>query len=252
MKVHAAPHPYVSASPSAASRSLQACLSGPLQKVAGHALAAPLAKAGGRAAWYCDLAVVLQACGLTTWQDLRVFDLGCGDAEFLSVVGDQGADCVGIEKATAPITDFEQDLTIHRGTLANLDTDTPADVFVSRNTLKRGFVRPIDGTAARFTLGSTVHAALAAIAEKTRVGGLFCIYNVSPTDPALAHEAHTDGHCPFSRQELEAAGFEVMLHDADATALTAAVAQQLANPALASGICSLLTLCVRKPTGNLM
>ena len=244
--MHVAAQPHFNLSPNEARRSLLTCLNGPAPQAIGDKLAAPLAKAGGRAAWYCDLAIVLGACGLKGWQKQRVFELGCGDAEFLSVIHSEGAEGVGVEKATAPATAFEPTLTIHRGALAQFETDALADVFVSRNTLKRGFVRPVDGASPRFSLGSSVLEALTAIADKTREGGLFCIYNVSPTDAALAHEAHADGHCPFTRQELAAAGFDVLLHDADATSLTTAVARELATPALASGVRALVTVCVRR------
>ena len=211
-----------------------------------HPLAAPLAAAGGRSAWYADIGIALGASGVHGWGGARVFDLGCGDGEFLQAIAEQGADVVGIEKASAPPSPLEDEITILKGDLAALTVGAPADVFVSRNTLKRGFIRPLDGTPARFSLGRSPQATLQAIAANVKSGGLFCIYNVSPSDPALAKEAHADGHCPYTQAELEAAGFIVLVHDRDATSLTVDCARQLANASLASGVHALVTICVRR------
>lgn len=91
------------------------------------------------------------------------------------------------------------------------------DLFISKNTLKRGYVRPEREASASMLidLGVTPEAYLDAVHDALEPGGLLLIYNLSPklSGPDEDFVPWSDGRCPWSRAELEAAGFEVLAYD---------------------------------------
>jgi|KBSSwiStaDraftv2_1062776.scaffolds.fasta_scaffold71068_1 SAM-dependent methyltransferase len=91
------------------------------------------------------------------------------------------------------------------------------DLFLSKNTLKHGYLHPAEPVDPRrlVHLGVSDEEFLAAVVAALRPGGLFMIYNVCPA-PAAAGEPYipwADGHCPFPREMLEAAGLQVLDFD---------------------------------------
>lgn len=109
------------------------------------------------------------------------------------------------------------------------------DLFISKNTLKRGYIHPtrafrsravgeglIDLGVSDETFVRQVHASLAD-------GGLFLIYNLSPKliDTDEAYIPWADGRCPFGRKLLDDIGFEVIAFDVDDTPLARLMAHAL-------------------------
>ncbi len=85
------------------------------------------------------------------------------------------------------------------------------DLIVAKNTLKRGFMRPLPGKKAFVDFGATDEVFLRALRDALAPGGIALIYNIAgafnPDRPA------TDGRSPFTRETLEAAGFAVLAFD---------------------------------------
>ncbi|MEC9372854.1 MAG: hypothetical protein VYC34_03385 [Planctomycetota bacterium] len=96
------------------------------------------------------------------------------------------------------------------------------DLFLSKNTLKRGYVHPEREVDPRMTIdiGADDETYVRHLHELLRPGGHVMIYNLSPkrSGPDEAYIPWSDGRCPFDRDLLEAAGFEVLAYDVDDSA----------------------------------
>ena len=91
------------------------------------------------------------------------------------------------------------------------------DLFLSKNTLKNGYLHPAEEVDPRrlVHLGVSDEEFVAAVAMALKPGGLFMIYNLCPA-PAPAGQPYipwADGHCPFPPGMLEAAGLQVLDFD---------------------------------------
>ena len=91
------------------------------------------------------------------------------------------------------------------------------DLFLSKNTLKRGYIHPSEPTDPRrlVHLGVDDATFVKAVFEALAPGGLFLVYNICPA-PAPAGQPYipwADGHCPFPRELLESTGFDVLAYD---------------------------------------
>ncbi len=93
------------------------------------------------------------------------------------------------------------------------------DLFISKNTLKNGYVHPAEGVDKRrtLTLGVTDQEFVQAVFETMSPGGLVMIYNIGP---APAPEGKpvipwADIRCPFPREMWEGVGFKVLEFDQD-------------------------------------
>src|SRR5690606_30186462 len=95
----------------------------------------------------------------------------------------------------------------------------PYDLFLSKNTLKRGYIHPArEADPSRLVdLGVEDDAFIKAVHDSLKPGGVFLIYNIAPAQAPddQPYLPHADGTCPFDRAELEAAGFEVVVYDED-------------------------------------
>lgn len=93
------------------------------------------------------------------------------------------------------------------------------DLFISKNTLKRGYIHPSRYVDPKFlvklgvddeTFVTNVHRAL-------KPGGWLVIYNISPAqtpkDGDKPYLPHADGQCPFKRDLMEKIGFEIVEFD---------------------------------------
>ena len=93
------------------------------------------------------------------------------------------------------------------------------DLVISKNTLKRGYIHPEREVNPRMLvhLGVDDSTYVAALASVVKPGGWVLIYNLSPalSKPDQPYLPWSDGRCPFARELLERAGFEVVLYDFD-------------------------------------
>jgi hypothetical protein len=93
------------------------------------------------------------------------------------------------------------------------------DVFVSKNTLKRGYIHPEQEVDPRMLVHLNVddETYVRAVFDLLKPGGYFLIYNLSPA-PSKAGEPYkpwSDGRSPFAREVYERVGFEVLAFDQD-------------------------------------
>ena len=91
------------------------------------------------------------------------------------------------------------------------------DLFLSKNTLKRGYIHPAEKLDPRLLvdLGVSDPSFLKAVAKSLKPGGWLVIYNLSPAPNAAGkpYRPMADGRCPFSAEDLAAAGFETLARD---------------------------------------
>jgi hypothetical protein len=95
------------------------------------------------------------------------------------------------------------------------------DLFISKNTLKLGYIHPSREVDPRLKidLGVSDSAFVQAVYDRLKPGGLFMIYNLHPAEsaPDEPYKPWADGRCPFERGLLEKAGFTVVEYDRDDT-----------------------------------
>jgi hypothetical protein len=93
------------------------------------------------------------------------------------------------------------------------------DLFISKNTLKRGYIHPEGEADPRMLvhLGVDDETYVRALFRVLKPGGLAMIYNLSPAPapPGEPYMPWADGRCPFDRALLESVGFEVLRYDED-------------------------------------
>ena len=171
----------------------------------------------------------------------RLLDFGYGNIGQLKMLAALGADAVGIEvDPLLPKLYANDQGKSGRGKVTTLNGYFPTDAklvaavgsgyraFLSKNTLKHGYVHPDVKQAHVIELGGDekflkiVHTLLAP-------HGLFFIYNIGPAPAAkgAAYIPMADIRCPFSRAAIERAGFEVIAYDADDSAEMRAVGKLL-------------------------
>ena len=91
-------------------------------------------------------------------------------------------------------------------------------VIMSKNTLKKGYIHPdtVIDARQRVSLGVDEGAFLRAIRDRLEPGGWFLIYNLAygPKRKEGRYDPSADAASPWTRAQLEAAGFEVSVVDA--------------------------------------
>lgn len=95
----------------------------------------------------------------------------------------------------------------------------PYDVIVSKNTLKRGYIHPEREADPRTLvhLGVDDETFVKTLHDNLKPGGIVMIYNICPPQapPEEKYIPWADGRCPFDRELMESAGFEVLALDVD-------------------------------------
>ncbi len=94
------------------------------------------------------------------------------------------------------------------------------DLILSKNTLKRGYVKPerkVDDKRQLVDLGVSDQVFLTAIFNTLAPGGKLVIYNLhpKPAGPKEKYKPFADGRSPFSREQYEKAGLNVVAFDSE-------------------------------------
>lgn len=168
----------------------------------------------------------------------RVLDFGYGGIGHLRLLASLGCDAVGVDVdpllhayylpedqgAIAPAAAGGKP-----GRLALVHGSWPGDeavrravgggfdLVLSKNVLKKGYVRPDQKVDPRMLvdLGVSPEEFLRAAAEALVPGGILAIYNLCPAKRADKYVPWAYGESPFTREEFAAAGFEVLAFDVD-------------------------------------
>ena len=188
---------------------------------------------------YARVVDLLGAQGLTNLAGKRVLDFGYGTIGHLKLMALMGADVVGVD--VDPFLTALYSRPGDQGVHANADGGVPDgrvtlvqgqwpsteevqravgggfDVFISKNTLKRGYIHPERETDPKrlVHLGVDDATYVKRLFESLRPGGIAIIYNLSPppAPPEKPYIPWADGRCPFERELLEKAGFTVLEYD---------------------------------------
>jgi hypothetical protein len=216
----------------------------------------------------------LGAAGFGGLRGKRVADFGHGGIGQLRLFAELGAEAVGID--VDPLQPVLYAAPADQGRLGKAGGSVklvhgrfPADrkvvaavgggydLFLSKNTLKRGYIHPARKVDPRLVvnLGVDDPTFLKAVANGLKPGGWMVIYNLSPA-PNVAGKPYrpmADGRCPFSARDLAAAGFETLVRDGvedkAARALGAALGWDKApvNMKLEDDLFALVTIARKKP-----
>lgn len=105
------------------------------------------------------------------------------------------------------------------------------DLFIAKNTLKRGYIHPAQAVDANraIDLGVDDEEFVRAVYERLNPGGFFMIYNFHPqrTPAGENYIPWSDGRSPFSKAVFEMAGFKIIQMDCDDTAMAHQIARKL-------------------------
>jgi len=195
---------------------------------------------------YVRAVEVLADAGLGELAGKRVVDFGYGTVGQLRLMATLGADAIGVDvdPLLAALYSAPGDqgplgpgrVTLVTGRWPALASMRAAvgdhlDVFLSKNTLKRGYVHPALAVspARHFDLGVDDATFLAALHDALVPGGVVLLYNVcpAPAPPGATYVPWADGRSPFDRTAWEAAGFELRELDRDDTPAIRQVARVL-------------------------
>src|SRR5262245_41908250 len=193
---------------------------------------------------------LLGAAGFTP-AHAKILDFGFGGIGQLRLLASLGANVHGIEvdPLTRALYSWPGDqgairgyhgsggtLALHYGRFPVDEALTKAvgggySLFLSKNTLKRGYIHPEQPVPdrQRIDLGVEDAAFVRRLAEMVEPGGLVMIYNLTPApnQPGKPYIPWADGRCPFDRALWEQAGFGVLAYDKDDNAAARAMARAL-------------------------
>lgn len=161
----------------------------------------------------------------------KVFDFGYGSIGHLRMFAQMGLNATGVDvEPLLPVMYEGCSGPLGDGSVQLLNGRFPAeeklveaagdgyDLFLSKNTLKRGYIHPSREPASPrhvIQLGVTDEKFLERVASMLKPRGLFVIYNFCPPKAAMdkPYIPWAEGECPFTREELANAGFEVLEYD---------------------------------------
>jgi SAM-dependent methyltransferase len=177
---------------------------------------------------------ILGEHGVASVHGGKVADFGCGMLGQLRLLAELGATAVGIDVdplLPALYSEPGDQGEIGAGSVKLATGQWPAtagmvdevgghyDLFLSKNTLKNGYLHPAEAVDPRMLvhLGVSDSAFVVALARTVRKGGRVLIYNLcpAPAPPGKPYIPWADGRCPFPRAAWEAAGFKVVAYDVD-------------------------------------
>ncbi|MEO7329320.1 MAG: hypothetical protein ABI193_12120 [Minicystis sp.] len=178
--------------------------------------------------------------GVTLSPGAKYLDFGYGYSGQLRLLATMGVQATGVDvwallRALYSFPGDQGSVTGPRGeqgSMRLLDGRFPADpaivsavgkgytLIISKNVLKRGYIhpeRPVENPKRLIHLDVSDEVAIKAFYDALLPGGHFLIYNICPalTPPDKPFVPWSDGRSPFTRAQLEAAGFEVLEIDRD-------------------------------------
>jgi hypothetical protein len=167
----------------------------------------------------------------------KIVDFGYGTIGHLRLLAGLGAEAVGIEvdpllRALYSHPDDQGRVGGKTGGSIRLlhgrfpadpgiarDAGTGAQLFISKNTLKNGYIHPAEKVDPRMLvhLGVSDSAYVAALFHLLAPGGRVMIYNLcpAPNAPGKPYVPWADGRCPFPADLWKGAGFKVIEFDRD-------------------------------------
>lgn len=183
---------------------------------------------------------ILFARGASLPPGSKYLDFGYGYIGHLRMLATMGVQATGVDvwallRALYSFPGDQGDFTGpkgEKGSVRLLDGRFPADakitasvgsgysVILSKNVLKRGYLhpeRPVPDPKKLIHLDVSDEVAIKAFYDALSPGGYFLIYNIcpAPTPPDKPFVPWSDGRSPFTKAQLEAAGFEVLEFDKD-------------------------------------
>ena len=206
---------------------------------------------GSPLAYVCALDIAAKA-GFETADGARIADFGFGGVGTLRLLAGMGAEALGIDvdpllmalysepgdrgrvpRARAAGSGQNGKVQMVFGRFPGIADEVGKgfDLFISKNTLKRGYLHPPPTyeRGALIDLGCDDETWLGFVRGLLKPGGLFLIYNLAPAqsqDPA-SFIPWADGRAPFEKELFERMGFEVLAYDVDQTEKAHAVAKAL-------------------------
>jgi len=172
--------------------------------------------------------------GVKNVKGKRIADFGCGMLGQLRLLAEMGAHTVGVDVdplLTALYSEPGDQGVVGAGSVRLAIGQWPAtpamrgavadqlDLFISKNTLKNGYLHPAEKVDPRMLvqLGVSDNEFVAALARSVKKGGYVLIYNLcpAPAAPGKPYIPWADGRCPFPPEDWQRAGFKVLEFDRD-------------------------------------
>jgi hypothetical protein len=170
--------------------------------------------------------------GVKSFAGWHVVDFGYGGIGHLRLLASMGASVVDVDPLLPVLYSQPGDqgaVPGRGGKVALVDGHFPADssvaakvgggydLFLSKNTLKHGYIHPTRPADKRqlVDLGVDDSTFVVAVRNILKPGGYAMIYNLSPamSPENQPYRPWTDGHDPFPRSLWEHTGFEVIAYD---------------------------------------
>lgn len=179
---------------------------------------------------------VLFAHGLELPAGSKILDFGYGYVGHLRLLASMGMQATGVDvwPLLPVLYSFpgDQGPVGEKGNVRLVDGKFPADskivtavgngyrLVISKNVLKKGYIhpdRPVDDPKKLIRLEVSDEVVLKSFHDALAPGGYFLIYNICPalTPPDKPFVPWSDGRSPFTKAQIEAAGFEVLEFDRD-------------------------------------
>ena len=196
---------------------------------------------------------ILGQAGVKSADGLKLVDFGFGSIGQLRALASMGADVTGIEVdrllevmytgEVGKVARCSNAGEGREGSIALAYGQFPKDpaivkqvgagydVFVSKNTLKRGYIHPEQEVDPRMLVHLDVddETFVRSVYDALKPGGFFLIYNLcpAPSKPDEPYKPWGDGRSPFSTETFQKVGFKVLAFDMDDTDAARAMGKTL-------------------------
>jgi hypothetical protein len=189
---------------------------------------------------------IASSTGVSDVSGKRILDFGYGSIGHLRLLASLGADVTGVDPDSYLDALYSDDhdqgpvqaaasrgrsLFAGRGSITLAHGYFPKDakmvarvgqgydIIFSKNTLKRGYIKPERKADKRqlVDLGVSDEVFLKTLAGALNPGGKIVIYNLYPTPsgPKEVYKPYADGRSPFTREQYEKAGLKVLAFEAE-------------------------------------